>query len=176
MGMEVVTIGGAVRENVDFAAFARERGDRMLRTAWLVTRNHEDARDAVQDALLGLYRSRDRLPSDDALDAYVHRSVVNASLRVIARRPRTIAVAEVEQVPGSSGDHADEVAEADVVWRLCGDLGPTQRAAVVLRFYADLDYAGVAAALSCREATARSHVHRAIARLRSRLEEERDGR
>jgi DNA-directed RNA polymerase specialized sigma24 family protein len=42
---------------------------------------------------------------------------------------------------------------------------------VVLRFYQDLSFAEVGAALGCPEATARSHVHRALATLRVRLEE-----
>ena len=46
--------------------------------AWLVTRNSDDARDAVQDALAGLYRQWSRLPSGDEFEAYVHRTVVNA--------------------------------------------------------------------------------------------------
>ena len=47
-----------------------------------------------------------------------------------------------------------------------------QRAAVVLRFFDDLSFAEVGEALGCPEATARSHVHRALARLRSELGEE----
>lgn len=44
-----------------------------------------------------------------------------------------------------------------------------QRAAVVLRFYEDLTYAEIGKVLGCPEATARSHVHRALAALRGRL-------
>lgn len=53
----------------------------------------------------------------------------------------------------------------------CAELPATQRAAVVLRFYGDLSFAEIGAALGCPEATARSHVHRAMASLRSRLKE-----
>ncbi|MFZ1412327.1 MAG: RNA polymerase sigma factor, partial [Micropruina sp.] len=69
----------------------------------------------------------------------------------------------------ASADPADRVVAADQVWRLCGELPPAQRAAVVLRFYEDLSFAEIAEALGCREATARSHVHRAMVLLRSRL-------
>lgn len=68
-----------------------------------------------------------------------------------------------------SPNAADAIAASDEVWRLCGALKPVQRTAVVLRFYADLDYAAIADALGCAEATARSHVHRATRHLRSRL-------
>jgi DNA-directed RNA polymerase specialized sigma24 family protein len=39
----------------------------------------------------------------------------------------------------------------------------------VLRFYEDLEYAEIAAVLGCTEATARSHVHRALGALRERM-------
>ena len=66
-------------------------------------------------------------------------------------------------------DHAGPVADAVVAWRLCADLPPVQRAAVVLRFWEDRNYVEIADALGCTEATARSHVHRALTKLRTRL-------
>ena len=60
----------------------------------------------------------------------------------------------------------------DAVWAICAELPPRQRAAVVLRFYEDLDYPEIAQLLGCSEATVRSHVHRALGALRSRLAEE----
>ena len=59
--------------------------------------------------------------------------------------------------------------DADEAWQLCNQLPPAQRAAVVLRFYEDLSYAQIAVILDCAEATARSHVHRALVNLRARL-------
>ena len=64
---------------------------------------------------------------------------------------------------------ADAVARGDAVWRVCAALPPQQRAAVVLRFYEDLEYAEIAAILDVAEATVRSHVHRALAAMRAEL-------
>ena len=159
--------------DASFTDFVRERSNRLHDVAWLVTRNSDDARDAVQDALAGLYRHWSRLPSGDEFEAYVHRTVVNACLSVIRRRPRSFPVAEpadLRTAPVTS-DGVDALAASDEVWRLCGQLSPVQRTAVVLRFYEDLSFADVAKAMGCREATARSHIHRAMARLRVRLTE-----
>ncbi len=156
-----------------FTDFVRTRSDRLHNVAWLVTRNADDARDAVQDALAGLYRHWSRLPVGDEFEAYVHRTVVNACLSVIRRRPRSFPVAEpagLRTAPVAS-DGVEALAASDEVWRLCGQLSPVQRTAVVLRFYEDLSFADIAEAMGCREATARSHVHRAMARLRVRLTE-----
>ena len=156
-----------------FEDFVVVRSRRLLELAWLITRNPEDARDAVQDALVGLYRRWDALPSGDEFEAYVHRTVVNACLAVLRRRPRWLPVARPEQLRAApvGEDFADRVGTSSVVWQLCGELRPAQRAAVVLRFWSDASYAEIAGALGCTETTARSHVHRAIAALRSRLAE-----
>jgi len=69
------------------------------------------------------------------------------------------------------GDHAEAATDAAEAWRLCLELPPNQRAAVVLRFYEDLSFAQIALVLDCTESTARSHVHRAVAALRDRLGE-----
>jgi RNA polymerase sigma-70 factor (sigma-E family) len=154
-----------------FEDFFAARNRRLLELAWLITRDPEDARDAVQDALAGLYRRWSLLPSGDEFEAYVHRSVVNACLAVLRRRRRWLPVAAPEQLRAApvSDDFTEQVGASAHVWQLCGELRPAQRAAVVLRFWSDASYAEIAAALGCTESTARSHVHRAIAALRERL-------
>lgn len=158
-----------------FAEFVSIRGDRLLELAWLITRHTEDARDAVQDVLASLYPRWSRLPVGDEFEAYLYRSLVNACLRVIRRRRRWVPVAEPERLRSAPvvGDPSIEVVASDEVWRLCGDLTPPQRTAVILRFFADLSFADIAAVIGCREATARSHVNRAMVRMRTLVEEER---
>lgn len=104
------------------------------------------------------------------VDAYVHRSVVNAAISRWRRARRFVPVEDPAEVaPVSERLLEDELVDADVAWKLCGELPPDQRAAVVLRYYEDYSYARIAAVLGCREATARSHVHRAMTTLRARL-------
>ena len=100
-----------------------------------------------------------------------HGSIVNAAVSRWRKGRRTTAVEAPEEWgrPSSERSLADDVADADTAWRLCGELPPLQRAAVVLRYFEDYSFAEVAAALGCPEATARSHVHRALTRLRTRL-------
>lgn len=159
----------------EFEDYVTARQDVLVRTACLVVRDWAEAQDAVQDALLNLWPRWDALPPD-RLDAYVHRSVVNACLVRLRRRRRVSPVAEPTRLPQAMAttDPAEEWVLAAEAWRLCAELPPVQRAAVVLRFYSDLSYGEIAAALGCAEATARSHVHRAVASLRKRYEEDHD--
>ena len=92
--------------------------------------------------------------------------VVNAHVSGWRRTPARVA-GRRRSATAAYADPADRVAEADAVWRVCAGLPRQQRAAVVLRFYEDLDYAEIAAILDVTEATVRSHVHRALAALRA---------
>jgi RNA polymerase sigma factor (sigma-70 family) len=105
----------------------------------------------------------------DDPDTYVRRMVVNAHVSAWRRTGRReLSVAEVR--PAETGrDPADAVVRDDAVWRVCSALPPQQRAAVVLRFYEDLDYPEIARVLDVAEATVRSHVHRGLAALRREL-------
>ena len=153
-----------------FEDYVAARSVALQRFAYLVTRNPEDARDVVQDALLGLFPRWERVNADGDPDAYVKRSIVNATITRWRRTGRESASDDAD-LGAVAGDHADGVTDAELAWRLCASLPTVQRAAVVLRFYSDLDYADIAGILGCAEATARSHVHRALTRLRTQLTE-----
>lgn len=156
---------------IGFEDYVATRSVALQRFAYLVCRNAEDARDLVQDALLGLYPHWEKVSEGGNVDAYVKRSIVNASISRW-RRSGKEQPAELPDHAGSNPDHAGSVTDATVAWELCETLPPLQRAAVVLRFYDDLEFSAIAEVLGCAEATARSHVHRALTRLRTTLIED----
>ena len=62
---------------------------RLLAVARRILSNEEDARDAVQDALLSAFRSLDRFDGHAALGTWPHHIAVNAALtRLRSRRRR----------------------------------------------------------------------------------------
>lgn len=156
-----------------FEAYVAEHSVALQRFAYLVVRNAEDARDLVQEALIGLYPHWQRVAARGSVDAYVRRSIVNASINRWRKVGAVTPVAEPERLGAEpSADPAQAIADADEAWRLCAALPPAQRAAVVMRFYEDRTFAEIADVLGCPEATARSHVHRALLTLRTRLTED----
>ena len=153
-----------------FDEWATARVPSLLRFGYLVTGSREAAEDAVQTALAQALKGWDRVSGAGDPDRYVRRMIANAHVSAWRSFGRRVSpVAEV-RVAAHGDDHATGVARHDAVWRVCQALPERQRAAVVLRFYEDLDYAEIAATLDCAEATARSHVHRALAALRVELE------
>ncbi len=141
----------------------------LLRFAYLVTGSQHAAEDAVQSALERACRKWTRVLRADDPDAYVRRMIVNEHVSGWRRAGRKESpVSDVRAA--DPVDLAEDVSRADAVWRVCAGLPPQQRAAVVLRYYEDLEYAEIAAVLGVAEPTARSHVHRALTALRGDLE------
>lgn len=161
-------IGWPVVTSPSFDDFVRERSAGLLRFAHLLTGNPEDAAEIVQEALANLYPRWERVADAGDPEPYVKRSIVNSRntrWRRVPERP----VGEPGLLDRVTADPVDAWADAQVFGRLFATLPTRQRAALVLRFYEDLDFAAIAAQLGCAEATARSLVHRALADLRTRL-------
>lgn len=149
---------------VDFDAFVAARRPALVRFAYLVSGERVECDDLVQEALAGAWSRWDSLAARGTQEAYLRRSITNGA---VSRWRKLGRVVPMEQ-PVSEGPTVPRD-DAEVAWELCAELPPAQRAAVVLRFYEDLSYAEIAVILECAEATARSHVHRALAALRERL-------
>jgi RNA polymerase sigma-70 factor (sigma-E family) len=156
-------------ETPEFDEWVAQRGAALLRFAYLLTRDHARAEEAVQDALLAAYSRWARICRGQDPEAYVRRSIVNADISRWRRflRRETPTADPVQTV--SRPDHADAQAEHDAVWTLCATLPTKQRAAVILRYYEDLPDAEIAGILDCSPATVRSQIHRALATLRTTL-------
>ncbi|MDZ5620798.1 SigE family RNA polymerase sigma factor [Nocardioides sp. HM23] len=155
-----------------FDSWVEVRVAGLLRFAFLVTGSQQAAEDAVQSALASACEKWSTVSRRGDPDAYVRRMVVNAHISAWRRGRRELPVAEVRDA--TNADPAQVVVEHDAVWRVCVALPPQQRAAVVLRFYEDLEYDEIATILGVAVPTVRSHVHRALAALRRELGAEED--
>lgn len=101
--------------------------------------------------------------------AWIFRVAHNLTMDRHRSRAR---VRPVGVAPQAAPDEAVERAE---LWAHVERLPERQRAAVFLRYRADLDFATVARILEITESGARASVFRGLATLRSRLEEDRYG-
>lgn len=159
-------------ESVDgssFEAFVTRRSGALQRFAYLVTGNREDARDAVQEALIGLYPRWDRVA--DRAEAYARRSIVNANVSRWRKVGAEVLAFDPDAVHADPADPYRAVDDKHAAARLFVTLPARQRAAVVMRFYEQASYAEIAAVLGTAEASARSLVHRALTSLKSTLQE-----
>jgi RNA polymerase sigma factor (sigma-70 family) len=145
--------------------FARDYR-RLCRIAALIVGSRTLAEELVMDAFERTLRARPVLDDPERIGAYINRAVVNNARNAIRRRGserRALArVAGMAAEPHLSTDAADD---ADPVLAAVRSLPARQRAAVVLRYYADLADAEVAQALGCSLGTVKSQLAKARARL-----------
>jgi RNA polymerase sigma factor (sigma-70 family) len=146
----------------DFDAVFRETRAGVVRTAFLVVGSQALAEEVTQEAFLRLHQHFDEVRNPGG---FLHTTVVR--LAISLRRRANVEASRLAIVgePGPTG-----APELDATWDALATLSPERRAALVLRFYEDLDYAAIAAAMGCRVATARTRVHRGLADLRKELE------
>jgi RNA polymerase sigma-70 factor (ECF subfamily) len=71
-----------------FETLLREYGPRLLRLARRFLHDEEDARDALQDAMVAVHRSIGQFESNAALSTWLHRILVNACLVRLRTRRR----------------------------------------------------------------------------------------
>jgi RNA polymerase sigma factor (sigma-70 family) len=139
----------------------RESYSDMVRVARLLVGSPEVAADLVQDAFVEVHRRWDKL---DRPAAYLRRSVVNRC-RGYHRRRVTQRAGLRKLSWAAPSDEARELTDAIARLRY------RERAAIVLRFYADLPDADIAELLGCRPGTVASLVHRGLERLRKVIEQ-----
>lgn len=152
-----------VRTPEGFDEFVAGASPRLLRTAFLLTRDAGHAEDLLQTALAKAWRSWQRISGDP--EPYVRRIMVNTHATWWRRRWRGEQPAG--ELPESAGEpEQSEVDERDWLWQALGRLPVRQRAVLVLRFYEDLTEAQVATVLGCSVGTVKSQASKALAKLR----------
>lgn len=158
----------------DHDAFAELAGaaiSRLDAAAWLILRDTEQAKDAVQNALVRAWRDLPTLRDPDRFDAWLHRLLVRACVDE-ARRTRRHRV-DVELLdlhhPAIVG-HESSIADRDQLERGFLRLDPEMRAVIVLHHYLDLPMPAVASSLGIPLGTAKSRLHRALGLMRAALD------
>jgi RNA polymerase sigma factor (sigma-70 family) len=151
----------AVPAPATFAACYAELQPEMVRLAAALTGSAETGQDLVQDSFVRLHRVWGHVREPRA---YLRRAVINAcnSHHRHRRVERLQAAREITRPDVALG--ADELADA------LDGLPHRQRAALVLRFYADLSDVDIATALRCRPGTVPSLIHRGLEQLRRVVE------
>jgi RNA polymerase sigma factor (sigma-70 family) len=137
----------------------------FLRVAEAITCDLELARDCVQEAFARAIRGRFDYRGDGTLDAWVWRAVVNASRN--ARRDRKPHL-PLDELPAAATPNGHG---GTAVRGVLAALPERQRLVVFLRYYADLDYRGIANALSIEVGTVSATLSQAHNALRALLEE-----
>jgi RNA polymerase sigma-70 factor (sigma-E family) len=154
----------------DFHDFVVAQWHPLLRTAYLLTGDWQEAEDLVQSALVRVHRNWHRIERRDAPAVYARRVLVNVAASSWRRRLR-LREHSVESLPDlPAPDAFGRSDDRDVLRRACLELPPRMRAVLVLRYFEDLSEAETAATLGISLGAVKSQTSRALGRLRTVLD------
>lgn len=148
----------------------------LLRAAWLLLGDRGGAEEVVQEAFLRLHLAKQRVREPDKAAAYLRSIVLNLARGRL--RKQGVAERHAGREQGESGFGAgrpdDDVLRQEDRRRVIAalrTLPDRQRECLVLRYYLDLPESEIAAALGISNGSVKTHVHRAMAALESKLED-----
>lgn len=120
---------------------------KALRTACLITRDEETAKDAVQETLLRFYQRIDHFDESRPFEPYLLRSVVNTAINIAEKRKKEVGLddyltpIEVESLIQRATSTEDLVEYRQLKQEVLDGisrLAPRERAVIVERYYLEL--------------------------------------
>jgi RNA polymerase sigma-70 factor (ECF subfamily) len=150
---------------------------RAIRAAYLVTHDRSMAEDVVATAFLRVYERAYQFDSKRPFAPWFLRIVVNDSIKAASRRSRHVPLDErmmAREGTLAGGDPSpEEAAERSGVRRAVRQaldgLSPSQRAAIVMRYYLGMRESEIADRLGRTPGTVKRHLHDGRVRLRGML-------
>jgi RNA polymerase sigma-70 factor (sigma-E family) len=145
----------------------------LVRLAVLLVHDVPTAEEVVQDAFEAMHTAWRRLRDSEKALSYLRQAVVNRSRSVLRHRTVVDKNAPKPAPDEPSAEHAAmALIERSAVIKALRALPDRQREAIVLRYYADLSEADIATTMGISKGAVKSHTARAMAALKSILEQE----
>jgi RNA polymerase sigma factor (sigma-70 family) len=148
---------------IPFQRFLDEHRDSVWRFA-VASVGRQEADDVFQETFLAALRAYPRLRPDSNLQAWVLTIAHRKALDHHRARARHAVPGEIPEVAVTDRDGRD-----DALWEQVRGLPAKQRAAVTLRYAADLGYEAIGAALGCSTDAARRSAHEGLKKLRQEV-------
>jgi RNA polymerase sigma-70 factor (ECF subfamily) len=162
-----------------FAGLWDIHSQKIYRRLLTITKNREDAQDALQDAFLHAYKALHTFEGRSSFNTWLTRIAINSALMILRKRRirpevsfdvenemgEQISVFEVKD-NGPSPEHiCDQHQQCARVLELIGKLRPCLRQVVEMRLTQSYSIKEIAHALAISEAAVKSRLSRARARL-----------
>lgn len=155
-----------------FACLLERETPSVYRAALAILRSPEEARDVVQEAAIRAWQELPRLRRAAAWPAWFRRIAVRQALdeRRHFRHSRESRL--LEDAWADATDATTDSIDAVSLLSAFSRLRPEDRALLALRFHLDLTVPDVADALGIKVGTAKARIRRALAKLRSELDDD----
>ena len=165
-----------------FDELPKEYSSRLFRTIYRITKNWEDAEDALQDAFLRAYLARHCFEGRSSVYSWLTRIAINSALMVLRRRrsrPEALLICSFEKGDGASppdlkdsSSNPEQVCDLrerrDYVLRAIRNLESPLRAPIEAQVAEGYSVKQVADTLNITVAAAKARLYRARVRLLER--------
>lgn len=156
-----------------FAALALRWEKRLVRHAWRLVGDIEDARDIAQDAWIDIARGLRRLDDCAAFPAFAFRIVTRRAADLMRRKTRArrgaAAFAAEPRAAALDNEEMEAAASSPALRAAMAALPAEQRAAIALFYLEDLSVAEIAAALGVPAGTVKTRLMAARDKLKTAL-------
>ncbi len=142
----------------------------LISVLWKLAGDKELFTEATQYTLLGMWQHVEKLSGKKA-GAYIYRIALTANSRAWRNRIGRNGQFARSRIglETDPGEKVGRVEQAAKVRRAISQLPPKQSRAIVMRYLEQHDYETISEKLCCSEASARSHVSKALATLKDKL-------
>jgi RNA polymerase sigma-70 factor (ECF subfamily) len=151
-------------------------GDRLLRSAFLLSGNETEAQDLVQETFLQGFRSIQRFYGGSSLYTWLHAILLNLTRHYHRSRSRLVYEGRVPEIevatPEQPGTALDLETGSNCLDEALRRLSLSHREVLVLRFYEGLKIHEIAQRLGISPGTVKSRLHHAIGQMQKLLPSE----
>ena len=163
--------------NGDKEAFSRviiQNKEAMYKTAIVILKNEDDAYDALQDALIKMYRNIQNLQNIETFKFWSRRIIVNCCYDIINKNKKVIDI--TTKLTANYEETREDIYDCeDSLVKTLEKIEPDLRLTATLYYYNDLSTREIGEILQIPTGTVKSRLARAREKLYEILKEERGG-
>ena len=148
-------------------------GNRLLRSAFVLSKNEADAQDLVQDTFIEAIKSADKFRGDSGLYTWLYGILFNLN-RNFQRKNRPIYTDDIPEksIPSNAASSIDNKISANILMDAIKKLPDTHREIIILRYYEHMKIEAIAVRIGINKGTVKSRLHYAVKYLRKIIPKE----
>jgi RNA polymerase sigma-70 factor, ECF subfamily len=158
---EIIILEESVsREEASFDHLYEDHSSYVYNTCLGILGNPDDARDAMQETFVQVFRSLDKFRGKSAIRTWIHRIAINKCMDMLRARPKHESAESIDSfadIAPPSGDQEVEMQVRETILRM----RPDQRVVLTLFYFQELSYQEIAEVLGSRVSQVRMCLHRA---------------
>lgn len=160
----------AIRGNCDaYGQLIHTYQNYLYRTAFLYTKNEDEALDVVQDCILKAYESIKGLKKPEYFKTWITRILINSANQYHRRAGKTVPLETEAEAEAPAGASMEEKWD---LYHAIDRLPKLYRTVVILKYYDDLKISEIASVMDIPEGSVKAYLYRAKRELRTFLEED----